>query len=130
MKRKMKLLHTSDWHLGRALYNRKRYDEYEAFLNWLVALIESEEIDALLVAGDVFDNSTPSNRAQELYYRFLCRVAASPRRHVVVTAGESVEDKGRKIVEGIKAHYRMVNDAAQVGIPATQPTIGRSKTCK
>ncbi len=174
----MKLLHTSDWHLGRALYNRKRYDEYEAFLNWLAALIESEDIDALLVAGDVFDNSTPSNRAQELYYRFLCRVAASPRRHVVVTAGnhdspsflnaprellkflnihvvgcasespddeivvlkgpddeprlivcaipylrdrdirtaeagESVEDKERKIVEGIRAHYRMVYDAAR-----------------
>ncbi|MBW6512918.1 MAG: exonuclease SbcCD subunit D C-terminal domain-containing protein, partial [Desulfuromonadaceae bacterium] len=41
----------------------------------------------LLVAGDVFDTSTPSNRAQELYYRFLCRVAASPCRHVVVVAG-------------------------------------------
>jgi len=63
----MKLLHTSDWHIGRALHGRKRYDEYEAFLNWLAALIESENIDALLVSGDVFDNSTPSNRAQELY---------------------------------------------------------------
>ncbi|MDZ4186401.1 MAG: exonuclease subunit SbcD, partial [Desulfuromonadales bacterium] len=83
----MKLLHTSDWHIGRALYGRKRYDEYQAFLNWLAALIESEDIDVLLVAGDVFDNSTPSNRAQELYYRFLCRVAATPSRHVVITAG-------------------------------------------
>jgi DNA repair exonuclease SbcCD nuclease subunit len=73
----MKLFHTSDWHLGRALDDRKRYDECEAFLNWLAALIESQDIDALLVAGDVFDSSTPSNRAQELYYRFLCRVAAS-----------------------------------------------------
>ena len=167
----MKILHTSDWHLGRALYGRKRYEEYEAFLDWLAALIEGEDIDVLLVAGDVFDNSTPSNHAQELYYRFLCRVAASPRRHVVVTAGnhdspsflnaprellkflnihvvgcaselpedeviliagpdhdpllivcaipylrdrdirtaeagESLEDKERKIIEGIRAHYR------------------------
>ena len=173
----MKLLHTSDWHLGRALDSRKRYDEYDAFLNWLAELIESQEIDALLVAGDVFDSTTPSNRAQELYYRFLCRVAASPCRHVVVTAGnhdspsflnaprellkflnihvvgcaaespadevivikgpdgeprlivcavpylrdrdiriaeagESVEDKEWKIVEGIRAHYRQVYDAA------------------
>ncbi len=83
----MKLLHTSDWHIGRALYGRKRSEEFEAFLNWLAALIESEDIDVLLVAGDVFDNSTPSNYAQELYYRFLCRVAAAPNRHVVVTAG-------------------------------------------
>jgi len=174
----MKLLHTSDWHLGRALYGRKRYDEYEAFLNWLAALIENEGIDVLLVAGDVFDNSTPSNHAQELYYRFLYRVAAAPNCHVVVTAGnhdspsflnaprellkflnihvvgcasespeneviviagpddeprlivcaipylrdrdirtaeagESVEDKERKIIEGIRTHYRLVYDAAE-----------------
>jgi exonuclease SbcD len=174
----MKLLHTSDWHIGRALYGRKRYDEFEAFLNWLAGLIEAEDIDVLLVAGDVFDNSTPSNRAQEMYYRFLCRVAAFPNRNVVVTAGnhdspsflnaprellkflnihvigfasgdpadeliviagpdnepqlivcaipylrdrdirtaeagESIEDKERKIIEGIRAHYRTVFDAAE-----------------
>jgi len=83
----MKILHTSDWHLGRSLYGRKRYEEFSAFLDWLVRTIEDERIDALLVAGDVFDTSTPSNRAQELYYRFLCRVAASCCRHVVVVAG-------------------------------------------
>ena len=83
----MKILHTSDWHLGRSLYGRKRYEEFSAFLDWLAQTIEDEKVDALLVAGDVFDTSTPSNRAQGLYYRFLCRVAASCCRHVVVIAG-------------------------------------------
>lgn len=83
----MKILHTSDWHLGRSLYGRKRYGEFSAFLDWLAQTIEDEKVDALLVAGDVFDTSTPSNRAQELYYRFLCRVAASCCRHVAVIAG-------------------------------------------
>ena len=83
----MKILHTSDWHIGRTLYGRKRYEEFEAFLTWLAETIQQNEIDALLVAGDVFDTSAPSNRAQELYYRFLCRVAASRCRHVVVVAG-------------------------------------------
>lgn len=83
----MKLLHTSDWHIGRTLYGRKRYEEFEAFLAWLAETIQQNKIDALLVAGDVFDNSVPSNRAQELYYRFLCRVAASSCRHIVVVAG-------------------------------------------
>ena len=83
----MKLLHTSDWHLGRTLYSRKRYEEFEAFLIWLIETIQQNEIDAILVAGDVFDTSAPSNRAQELYYRFLCQVAASSCRHVVVVAG-------------------------------------------
>jgi len=83
----MKILHTSDWHIGRTLYGRKRYEEFEAFLIWLAETIEQNEIDALLVAGDVFDTSAPSNRAQELYYRFLCRVASSSCRHIVVVAG-------------------------------------------
>ena len=59
----MKILHTSDWHLGRSLYGRKRYDEFSAFIEWLASLIISEQIDVLLVAGDIFDTSTPSNRA-------------------------------------------------------------------
>ncbi len=83
----LKLLHTSDWHIGCTLCGRKRYEEFEAFLTWLAETIQQNEIDALLVAGDVFDTSAPSNRAQELYYRFLCRVAASSCRHVVVVAG-------------------------------------------
>jgi DNA repair protein SbcD/Mre11 len=83
----MKILHTSDWHIGRTLYGRKRYEEFEAFLTWLSKTIQQQDIDVLLVAGDVFDTSTPNNRAQELYYRFLCRMAASSCRHVVVVAG-------------------------------------------
>jgi len=83
----MKILHTSDWHLGRSLYGRKRYDEFAAFLDWLAQTIEKQGIDALLVAGDVFDSSTPGNRAQELYYRFLYRVSTSCCRHVVIIAG-------------------------------------------
>ncbi len=83
----MRVLHTSDWHIGRTLYGRKRYEEFESFLTWLAETIQQNRIDALLVSGDVFDTSAPSNRAQELYYRFLCRVAASVCRHVVVVAG-------------------------------------------
>ena len=83
----MKLLHTSDWHLGRTLYGRRRYEEFEAFLNWQVATIKQQGIDVLLIAGDIFDTTAPSNRAQQLYYRFLCEVAASDCRHVVIIAG-------------------------------------------
>lgn len=83
----MHILHTSDWHLGRSLHGKKRYAEFESFLAWLIATIEKYQVEVLLVAGDVFDSSVPSNRAQELYYNFLCRVAASSCRHVVVIAG-------------------------------------------
>jgi exonuclease SbcD len=83
----MRLLHSSDWHIGRTLYGRKRYDEFAAFLDWMAEVIRRENIDVLLVAGDVFDTSAPSNRSQELYYRFLRSVADSQCRHIVVVAG-------------------------------------------
>lgn len=83
----MRIIHTSDWHLGRNLYDRKRYHEFTAFLDWLAATIETGAIDALLVSGDVFDTTTPSNRAQEIYYRFLCRVAQSGCPNVIITGG-------------------------------------------
>jgi exonuclease SbcD len=86
-KEKLTILHTSDWHIGRVLCGKKRYEEFAAFLDWLAETMQQNQVDVLLVAGDVFDTSTPSNRAQELYYRFLCRVAASPCRHVVIIAG-------------------------------------------
>ena len=57
----MKFLHTSDWHIGRTLYGRKRYDEFKAFLEWVSDTIVKEHVDVLLVAGDIFDTSTPSN---------------------------------------------------------------------
>ena len=83
----MKVLHTSDWHLGRTLYGRKRYEEFATFLQWLNDTIVNQQVDILLIAGDVFDTSTPSNRAQELYYRFLCRVAGTQCRHIAIIAG-------------------------------------------
>lgn len=81
------LLHTSDWHLGRHLYGRSRYTEFAAFLDWLLDTLHQQQVDVLLVAGDVFDTTTPSHRAQQLYYRFLARVAATGCRHVVVIGG-------------------------------------------
>jgi exonuclease SbcD len=104
----MKILHTSDWHLGRALYGRKRYEEFEAFLTWLAETIRGNEIDALLVAGDIFDTSSPSNRAQELYYRFLCQVVASNCRHIVVIAGNhdspSFLDAPKELLKALDVH--------------------------
>ena len=83
----MKVLHTSDWHLGGLLHERKRYEEHEKFLNWLIDLLRKEDIDVLLVAGDIFDTVTPSNRAQELYYQFLHMASSIPGLQVVITAG-------------------------------------------
>jgi DNA repair protein SbcD/Mre11 len=105
---RMKILHTSDWHIGRALYGRKRYEEFQLFLDWLLGCIRSEGVEALLIAGDIFDNGTPSNRALELYYRFLCRCADAGCRHVVVTAGNhdspSLLNAPREVLRHLNVH--------------------------
>jgi exonuclease SbcD len=83
----LRVLHTADWHIGRTLHGKRRYDEFTQFFAWLADTIEEQAIDVLLVAGDIFDVSSPSSRAQELYYNFLTTVAHSSCRHVVIIAG-------------------------------------------
>jgi exonuclease SbcD len=83
----MKLLHTSDWHLGSTLCGKKRYDEFDLFFNWVLECIEKEQIDVVLISGDIFDTSNPSSKAIKYYFNFLGRVAKSRCRYVVVTAG-------------------------------------------
>ncbi|CAG35256.1 exonuclease SbcCD subunit D C-terminal domain-containing protein [Desulfotalea psychrophila] len=104
----MKFLHTSDWHLGRSLYGHKRYREFALFLDWLAETIMEREVDTLLVAGDIFDTSTPSNRAQELYYAFLCRVAGSCCHHIVIIGGNhdspSFLDAPKELLRALDVH--------------------------
>jgi exonuclease SbcD len=83
----LNILHTSDWHLGRRLYGRMRYDEFEAFLAWLYDTIINRQVDVLIVAGDIFDTMTPSNKAQALYYEFLGKVSKTCCQHIVIVAG-------------------------------------------
>ena len=83
----MKLLHTSDWHLGQNFMGRGRLEEHTAFLEWLRDLIVSEGVDLLLVSGDIFDTGTPPNYALEMYYNFLRSLYETPCRRVIITAG-------------------------------------------
>ncbi|WP_278157078.1 exonuclease SbcCD subunit D C-terminal domain-containing protein [Methanogenium sp. S4BF] len=83
----MKVLHTADWHLGMTLCGRRRDAEAEAFLTWLADIIHREDVDLLLVTGDIFDNGTQSARSQTLYYQFLTAAAAAGCRHIIITAG-------------------------------------------
>ncbi len=84
----MKLLHTSDWHLGRLLMNERRDQVFESFLDWLITTMKREACDALLLSGDVFDTTVPGTAAQKLYYSFLARLTReTPCRAVVITGG-------------------------------------------
>lgn len=84
----MRILHTADWHLGHVLLDQDREEEHRAFLTWLLDLLESEEVDALLVCGDVFDGANPPASAQAAWYGFLGEAAGRCRGlQVVAIAG-------------------------------------------
>lgn len=105
----MKIFHTSDWHLGRTLYGKKRYGEFAAFLTWLIERIQREAPELLIIAGDIFDTTTPSNKAQELYYQFLCQVAANTHcQHIVIIGGNhdspTLLDAPKELLKQLKIH--------------------------
>lgn len=84
----MRLLHTSDWHLGQTLHNFDRSYEHQRFLDWLSDTVEAEQADALLIAGDIFDNANPSAAAQRQLYRFLTAAKRRvPQLDIVIIAG-------------------------------------------
>ena len=84
----MKIISTSDWHLGNLFHGNDRLPEHRHFLNWLLDQITTRQPDALLVAGDIFDNGNPSAAAQHAYYEFLAEaIRACQDMTVVITAG-------------------------------------------
>jgi len=83
----MKILHTSDWHLGAALGMEKRTSEFRQTLDWLVEVLAAESVSAIILAGDVFDNGMPPNYATNLYYRFLMNACEVGVRHMVIIGG-------------------------------------------
>lgn len=84
----MKILHTSDWHLGQLFYGKSREQEQARFLNWLVELVASQGIDAVIVAGDLFDTGTPPSYARSLYNDFIVRLHhEQPACQLILLAG-------------------------------------------
>lgn len=83
----MKLLHTSDWHLGKRLHKLERLPEQERFLADLIDLVKSKNVDHLLVAGDVFDVAHPPHKALKLFYNFIAEFISSTQAKLWVIAG-------------------------------------------
>lgn len=80
----MRILHTSDWHLGQNFYSKSRAAEHQAFLDWLLASAQEHDVDAIIVAGDIFDTGSPPSYARELYNRFIVQLQQTGCRLVVL----------------------------------------------
>ena len=83
----MKIIHTSDWHLGQRFLDRERTEEHAAFLDHLLAIIETEAVDLLIVAGDIFDTANPPREAERLYFSFLMRLSRLGHCRAVILGG-------------------------------------------
>ncbi|MEM1123432.1 MAG: exonuclease subunit SbcD, partial [Bacteroidota bacterium] len=104
----MKILHTSDWHLGQRFLSNDRREEHQLALDWLRKTIEKEAIDLLIVAGDIFDISNPPSSARTMYYRFLADLRATNCRHIIIVGGNhdspSMLNAPKEILEMLNVH--------------------------
>ena len=112
----MRFIHTSDWHLGQTLKGFDRYAEHQVFLDWLLDTLAETDADALLIAGDIFDQANPSAEAQSQYYRFLTGARRRrPDLDIVVIAGNHDSagrlDAPRTLLRefgvGVVGHYHL-----------------------
>lgn len=104
----MKIIHTSDWHLGQKLLYNDREEEHRLALDWLLQAIEQEQADGLIVAGDIFDIGNPPNYARSLYYQFLRKLLNTNCRHVVITGGNhdspAMLNAPRELLQALNVH--------------------------
>jgi exonuclease SbcD len=91
----MRILHTSDWHLGQEFHGFAREAEHEAFLAWLIEQLEAQAVDALLVTGDIYDSQNPPISAQKQLYRFISAARRRLPRLDIVLVGGNHDSAGR-----------------------------------
>ncbi len=104
----MKLLHTSDWHLGHSLYNFDRTAEQQAFLKQLTEAVRTHRPDALLISGDVYHYSSPSASTQRMYTDAILAIHdACPTMQIIVTAGNHDSSSRLEIDSNLWKHFRV-----------------------
>jgi len=104
----LKLLHTSDWHLGKRLFKLERLPEQERFLDHLLTVVKHEQVDHLFVAGDLFDVPQPPHRALRLFYDFIATFTATTRAQLWLIGGNhdssTLLDAPQGLIDGDRVH--------------------------
>lgn len=116
----MRILHTGDWHLGKNLEGISRMDEQEEFLNDFIKIVEENNIDLIMIAGDVYDNSNPPARAEKMFYDTLKKLSKNGERLTLVISGNH-DNPDRLVAAGPLARDHGI---IMVGTPKTVVTCG------
>lgn len=119
----MRFIHTSDWHLGKNLDGVKnsRLDEQEKFIDEFVNIVEENNIDLVIIAGDIYDNGNPPARAEKLFYNALKRISKGGERAVLVIAGN--HDNPERLVAASPLAYE--HGVVMLGTPKSVVEKGR-----
>ncbi|UZQ52567.1 exonuclease SbcCD subunit D [Clostridium kluyveri] len=83
----MRILHTSDWHLGKSLEGHSRMEEQEAFLEDFINIVQKNHVDLVIIAGDIYDNANPPARAEKIFYHTLKKLSSKGERLTLIIAG-------------------------------------------
>lgn len=100
----MKVLHTADWHIGKILHKQSLKNELDLFFNWLISIITEENIEVLLVSGDIFDLANPSSKDRQTYYNLLSKLSKF-NLQIIITGGNhdsiNLLDAPKEILESL-----------------------------
>lgn len=83
----MRILHTSDWHLGKTLEGYSRLEEQQNFIEDLIKIADESKVDMIIIAGDIYDNGNPSANAEKLFYEATKRLSLEGKRPILIIAG-------------------------------------------
>ena len=112
----MRILHTSDWHLGRSFGPLSLHDDQQAFIDWLVQLCAEERIELVVVAGDIYDRSIPPTEAVVMFRNALVRLQAAGHTLAIITGNHDGADR--------VAAYDELMDASNVFVRGGYSKIG------
>jgi exonuclease SbcD len=118
----MRILHTSDWHLGKNLEGVKntRLDEQEKFIEELIEIINEKDIQLVIIAGDIYDNGNPPARAERIFYDALKRISNGGKRAILVIAGN--HDNPERLVAASPLAYE--HGVIMLGTPKSVASVG------
>lgn len=103
----MKILHTSDWHLGQNFMGKKRDKEHEEFLDWLSDTVKEKNIDVVIISGDIFDTGAPPAYAQELYFDSFTKLRETAKKVIVIGGNHdsiALLKASKKLLEHLGVH--------------------------
>ena len=103
----MRIIHTSDWHLGQYFYGKSRANEHQQFLTWLLAQVKTNNVDAVVVAGDIFDTSTPPSYARQMYFNFISEIQSLDCQLIILAGNHdsvSMLAESKELLSALSTH--------------------------